>query len=64
MSIRKNLGEQAEGEFLKYKPNDDARLFPELYNVVRLQNSYIPSNAHVCISTIQRMNSILRGMAE
>lgn len=57
----KNLGEQAEGEFLKYKPNDDARLFPELYNVVRLQNSYIPSSAHVCISTIQRMYSILRG---
>ncbi len=57
----KNLGEQAEGEFLKYKPNDDARLFPELYNVARLQSSYIPASAHVCISTIQRMYSILRG---
>lgn len=57
----KNLGEQAEGEFLKYKPNDDARLFPELYNVVRLKSSFIPENSHVCISTIQRMYSILRG---
>lgn len=57
----KNLGEQAEEEFRKYKPNDDARLFPELYNVCRLSSSYIPKDAKVCISTIQRMYSILRG---
>ena len=57
----KNLGEQAEEEFKRYKPYDDARLFPELYNVCQLNNSFIPESAHVCISTIQRMYSILRG---
>lgn len=57
----KNLGEQAEQEFRRYKPNDDPRLFPELYNVRRLSSSYIPEDTHVCISTIQRMYSILRG---
>jgi len=57
----KNLGEQAEEEFRAYKPNDDARVFPELYNVTRLKKSYIPDDTEVCISTIQRMYSILRG---
>ena len=57
----KNLGEQAEEEFRKYAPNDDARLFPELYNLRRLNSSYIPTDTHICISTIQRMYSILRG---
>lgn len=57
----KNLGEQAEEEFRKYRPNDDSRLFGELYNVKRLNSSYIPDDTHVCISTIQRMYSILRG---
>jgi type I restriction enzyme R subunit len=57
----KNLGEQAEGEFLNYKPYDDSRLFPELYPVRRLNSSYIPTDTKVCISTIQRMYSILRG---
>ena len=57
----KNLGEQAEEEFKKYKPYDDARLFPELYNVCRLNKSFIPESTHVCVSTIQRMYSILLG---
>jgi type I restriction enzyme R subunit len=57
----KNLGEQAEGEFLNYKPSDDGRLFSELYNVRRLNSAYIPNDTKVCISTIQRMYSILRG---
>jgi len=57
----KNLGEQAEGEFLNYKPSDDGRLFSELYNVRRINSSYIPTDTKVCISTIQRMYSILRG---
>ena len=33
----KNLGEQAEQEFMAYTPNDDNRKFTELYNVQRLQ---------------------------
>lgn len=57
----KNLGEQAEQEFRAYKPNDDARSFTDLYNVRRLNTSNIPQDANVCISTIQRMYSILRG---
>ena len=57
----KNLGEQAEGEFLNYKPSDDGRLFSELYTVRRLNSAFIPKDTKVCISTIQRMYSILRG---
>ncbi len=57
----RNLGEQAEQEFLKYQPKDDNRKFTELYNMQRLSSSYIASDSQVCISTIQRMYSILRG---
>lgn len=57
----KNLGEQAEGEFRSYIPQDDNRLFPELYGVVRLNSSFIPTDSQVYISTIQRMYSILKG---
>ena len=57
----KNLGKQAEEEFRKYQPNDDPRPFPEIYVVQRLKQSNIPDDVHICISTIQRMYSILRG---
>ena len=57
----RNLGEQAEGEFLNYTPNDSNRKFPELYGVTRLKSSFIPPDNQVYISTIQRMYSILRG---
>ncbi len=57
----RNLGKQAEQEFRAFKPNDDKRLFPELYNVQRLQSNFIDMKSQVCISTIQRMYSILRG---
>lgn len=62
----KNLGEQAEQEFRAYQPQDDNRKFTELYNVQRLTSGYIADESQVCISTIQRMYSILRGeeMAE
>jgi type I restriction enzyme, R subunit len=56
----KNLGEQAEGEFKKYLPQDDNRLFPELYGVTRLSSSFIPTDSQVYISTIQRLYSILK----
>ncbi|MCQ1534506.1 DEAD/DEAH box helicase [Methanosarcina sp. KYL-1] len=56
----KNLGEQAEQEFMAYVPNDDNRKFTELYNVQRLRSSYISSDSQVCISTIQRLYSILK----
>ena len=57
----KSLGEQAEREFLAYTPNDDPRPFSQIYGVRRLKSSYIPSDAHIYISTIQRMYSILKG---
>jgi type I restriction enzyme R subunit len=57
----KNLGEQAEQEFMKFQPTDDNRKFVELYNVQRLSSSYIATDSQVCISTIQRLYSILKG---
>ena len=57
----RNLGEQAEQEFLAYTPNDDNRKFTELYTVARLASAHVPADAQVCISTIQRMYSILQG---
>ncbi len=57
----KNLGEQAEQEFMSFVPNDDNRKFTELYNVQRLKSSYIATDSQVCISTIQRLYSVLKG---
>ena len=57
----RNLGEQAEQEFRAYTPNDDNRKFTELYNVQRLQSSSIAGDSQVCITTIQRLYSILKG---
>jgi type I restriction enzyme R subunit len=55
----RNLGKQAHQEFMAYTPPDDARKFTELYNVQRLASSRIDPHAQVCISTIQRMYSLL-----
>ena len=57
----KGLGEQAEREFLAYTQTDDPRSFSQIYGVRRLTSSYIPGDVQVCISTIQRMYSILKG---
>ena len=57
----KNLGEQAEQEFMAYVPNDDNRKFSELYGVHRLKSSFVPTDNHVYISTIQRLYAILKG---
>ncbi len=56
----KNLGEQAEQEFMTYLPNDDNRKFTELYNVQRLKSPYVAKDSQVCISTIQRMYALLK----
>ena len=56
----KNLGEQAEQEFMAYVPSDDNRKFTELYNVRRLKSSVVAKDSQVCISTIQRMYSLLK----
>ncbi len=57
----KNLGEQAEQEMMSYTPLDDNRKFTELYNVQRLKSSFVAKDSQVCISTIQRLYSILKG---
>jgi len=57
----KNLGEQAEQEFMQYTPSDDNRKFTELYPVQRLQSSYIAPDNKVTISTIQRLYSMMKG---
>ncbi|MDE0411025.1 MAG: DEAD/DEAH box helicase family protein [Gammaproteobacteria bacterium] len=57
----RNLGEQAEQEFMAYVPSDDNRKFTELYNVQRLTSSFVAKDSQVCISTIQRMYSLLKG---
>ena len=57
----KNLGEQAEQEFMAFTPPDENRTFTELYSVQRLTSSFVNPDAHVCISTIQRLYSILKG---
>ena len=56
----KNLGEQAEQEMMSYVPTDDNRKFTELYNVQRLKSSFVAKDSQVCISTIQRLYSILK----
>ena len=56
----KNLGEQAEQELMSYVPMDDNRKFTELYNVQRLKSSFADKGSQVCISTIQRLYSILK----
>lgn len=41
----KNLGEQAEQEFMNFTQNDDNRKFTELYAVQRLKSSYVTQEA-------------------
>ena len=57
----RNLGEQAEQEFMAFIPNDDNRKFTELYNVQRLASPAIAGDVQVVISTIQRLYSTLKG---
>ncbi len=58
---RGNLGRQALREFQGYVTPDDGRKFNELYNVQRLTSNYFDDVSRVCITTIQRLYSVLRG---
>jgi type I restriction enzyme R subunit len=58
---RGNLGRQTLKEFQAFRTPDDGRIFTELYNVQHLQSSRIDPVAKVCISTIQRLYSMLEG---
>jgi type I restriction enzyme R subunit len=61
---RSNLGIQAKNEFSQYVTPDDGRKFTELYNVQHLTSNTIDPVPRVCITTIQRLYSMLRGEKE
>ena len=58
---RGNLGDQTLKEFQQFVTPDDGRKFTELYNVQHLQSARLDRVSRVCISTIQRLYSMLRG---
>ena len=58
---RSNLARQTLREFQRFTTPDERRKFTELYNVQHLQSASIDHVSRVCISTIQRVYSILRG---
>jgi type I restriction enzyme R subunit len=58
---RANLGRQTLKEFQQYQSPCTPYKFTEEYIVNHLQSSRLDSTARVCICTIQRLYSILRG---
>ncbi len=58
---RANLGKQTLKEFQGFDVPGSGRKFSELYNVQRLGSNHVDPVAKVCISTVQRVYSILRG---
>jgi type I restriction enzyme R subunit len=58
---RNTLGRQTFQEFQQYRTPDDGRKFTELYNVQRLTSNKIDLVSRVCITTIQRLYSMLKG---
>ena len=61
---RYNLGDQAKREFQQYVTPDDGRKFTELYNVQHLTSNTLDPVSRVCITTIQRLYSMLKGEHE
>ena len=58
---RNNLGKQAEREFHNYLSPYTNMRFGEEYNIQRLRSPIIADASRVCISTVQRLFSVLRG---
>jgi len=58
---RSNLGRQTLREFQGFSTPDDGRKFTELYNVQHLDSPRIDPVSRVCIATIQRIYSTLKG---
>ena len=58
---RNNLGIQTEGEFNGFDPPGENQKFNQLYNVNLMNSGHIGEADRVCISTIQRVYSMLRG---
>jgi type I restriction enzyme R subunit len=61
---RGNLGRQTLKEFQGFEVPGSGRKFSELYNVQHLTHNRLDPVASVCIGTIQRIYSMLRGEAE
>jgi type I restriction enzyme R subunit len=58
---RSNLGKQTKLEFDKFTIPETQRKFPAEYNVQHLTSNAIDTTSRVCISTVQRIFSILKG---
>ncbi len=61
---RSNLGKQAKLEFDKFTIQETQRKFTAEYNVQHLTHNAVDATSRVCISTVQRIFSILKGEAE
>jgi type I restriction enzyme R subunit len=61
---RANLGKQTLKEFQGFEVPGSGRKFTELYNVQHLTHNHVDPVASVCIGTIQRVYSMLRGEAD
>jgi type I restriction enzyme, R subunit len=61
---RANLGRQTLKEFQQFRAPDDGRLFSELYNIQLLQSNQLDTVSRICITTIQRLYSMLKGEAD
>lgn len=58
---RSNLGKQTRLEFDKFAIPETQRKFPAEYNVQHLTTNTLDSTSRVCISTVQRIYSMLKG---
>src|SRR5215213_2731245 len=58
---RNTLARQTKREFEQYNTPDDGRKFTQLYNAQHLQSNTLDLSSKVCITTIQRLYSMLRG---
>ena len=61
---RSNLGRQTKLEFDKFAIPETKRKFPAEYNIQHLTTNTIDQTSRVCISTVQRIFSILKGEKE
>jgi len=48
----------------QFRTPEERRLFTELYNVQRMQSNKLDDVCKVCITTIQRLYSMLKGEEE
>jgi type I restriction enzyme R subunit len=61
---RNTLGGQTLSEFHNFTTPEERRKFVELYNVQHMQSNKLDDVSKVCITTIQRLYSMLKGEPE